>query len=197
MAVESRVVPPGAYRLTVTVANSDPSPNGDARDSDCTLPTPGQPIGAGNFPQTTVNIGPAEHNNHTYDCGFHNIPTAVELLYFRVDGVAGSQVNLAWETATEIDTFGFNLYRAAEDDFSRAQAVGFVPSAVKGSTGPGATYTFADAAPSDGTWWYWLADVDTQGFETLHGPVSAVVGADALLPYRTYLPIIIISQAMP
>jgi uncharacterized repeat protein (TIGR01451 family) len=39
-------------------------------------------------------------------------PTAVDLLYFRVDSVTGREVHLAWATATEIDNFGFNLYRA-------------------------------------------------------------------------------------
>ncbi|MCS7287479.1 MAG: hypothetical protein NZ653_10165, partial [Anaerolineae bacterium] len=41
-----------------------------------------------------------------------NIPTAVELLYFRVGGVAGWSVRLEWATAAEIGTFGFHLYRA-------------------------------------------------------------------------------------
>jgi uncharacterized repeat protein (TIGR01451 family) len=41
-----------------------------------------------------------------------DIPTAVELLYFRVGGVMGQQVRLEWATAVEIDNFGFRLYRA-------------------------------------------------------------------------------------
>jgi len=116
-----------------------------------------------------------------------NIPTAVELLYFRVGGTVGPQVRLEWATAVEINTFGFRLYRAPVADFARAEAVTFVPSEARGG---GATYVYTDTVPYDGAWWYWLADVDSQMRETLHGPVRAVVGA-AALPYRVYLPLVL------
>jgi uncharacterized repeat protein (TIGR01451 family)/fimbrial isopeptide formation D2 family protein len=116
-----------------------------------------------------------------------NIPTAVELLYFRVGGTVGPQVRLEWATAVEINTFGFRLYRAPVADFARAEAVAFVPSEARGG---GATYVYTDTVPYDGTWWYWLADVDTSGGETVHGPVRAVVGP-AALPYRFYLPLVL------
>ncbi len=116
-----------------------------------------------------------------------NIPTAVGLLYFRVGGVSGQSVRLEWATAVEVDTFGFNLYRASVNDRSRAAAIAFVPSEARGG---GATYVYTDTVPAEGLWWYWLADVDTQGRETLHGPVSAVVGT-AALPYRVFLPLVL------
>ncbi len=115
------------------------------------------------------------------------IPTAVELLYFRVGGVAGTQVRLEWATAVEIDTFGFRLYRASSADRSRAVPVAFVPSAAHGG---GAAYSYTDTVPSPGIWWYWLADVDTIGNEVFHGPVSAGVGV-AVLPYQLYLPLVL------
>ncbi len=116
-----------------------------------------------------------------------NIPTAVELLYFRVGRVSGQSVRLEWATAVEIDNFGFNLYRAPGDDFSRATTIAFVPSEARGG---GATYVYNDTAPYEAVWWYWLADVDTSGRETLHGPVSVQVGA-AALRYRVYLPLVL------
>ena len=116
-----------------------------------------------------------------------DIPTAVELLYFRVGGTVGPQVRLEWATAVEIDNFGFRLYRAPVADFARAEAVAFVPSEARGG---GATYVYTDTVPYDGTWWYWLADVDSQMQETVHGPVRAVVGTVAL-PYRVYLPLVL------
>ncbi|MGB9889026.1 MAG: hypothetical protein ACPLTQ_05075, partial [Anaerolineae bacterium] len=117
-----------------------------------------------------------------------NVPTAVELLYFRVGRIdSPSYVRLEWATAVEIDTFGFRLYRAPVADFARAEAVAFVPSEARGG---GATYEYTDTVPREGVWWYWLADVDTAGRETLHGPVSAMVGA-AALPYRVYLPVVL------
>ncbi|MCS7286928.1 MAG: hypothetical protein NZ653_07340, partial [Anaerolineae bacterium] len=116
-----------------------------------------------------------------------NIPTAVELLNFRVVRVVGRNVWLEWETAVEIDNFGFNIYRASVDAFARAERIAFVPSNARGG---GAKYVYTDTVPYDGTWWYWLADVDTSGRETLHGPVKAMVGA-MVLPYRIYLPLVL------
>jgi len=113
-------------------------------------------------------------------------PTAVELLYFRVGGVAGHEVRLEWATAVEIDNFGFNLYRALVADISRATLFAFVPSQARGG---GATYVYEDTVPADGLWWYWLADVDTSGYETFHGPVSAGVGVNAW-SHRVYLPLV-------
>jgi len=50
--------------------------------------------------------------------------------------------------------------------------------------------SITDTVIYSGTWWYWLADVDTSGGETVHGPVRAVVGT-AALPYRVYLPLVL------
>jgi uncharacterized repeat protein (TIGR01451 family)/fimbrial isopeptide formation D2 family protein len=145
---------------------------------------------------TTVNTAIVEGPYDVYDNPANeprddepitNIPTAVELLYFRVGSVAGRSVRLEWATAVEIDNFGFWLYRAPVADFARAEGVDFVPSEARGG---GATYVYNDTVPYDGVWWYWLADVDTQGRETLHGPVSARVGI-AALPYRVYLPLVL------
>jgi len=120
------------------------------------------------------------------DAQIDNVPTAVELLYFQVGEVNGHEVRLEWATAVEVDNFGFNLYRAPLPDRDRANHVAFVPSQ---SHGGGAAYTYTDTVPAGGGWWYWLADVDTSGQETFHGPVSAGVGA-AAWPHRLYLPIV-------
>lgn len=111
-------------------------------------------------------------------------PTAVELLYFMVSW-NGQTVVLNWATAAEIDNYGFNLYRAPVDDFSLAQRIHFEPSAIQGGAGSGATYRYPDMPPVQGTWWYWLADVDTQGAETVYAPSIAIA-----LQFRTqiYLP---------
>ena len=130
-----------------------------------------------------------DNTNLSVDFGLVLDPTAVELLYFRVDGVDGERVQLAWATAVEIDNFGFNLYRAATNDFGHAVKIHFEPSAVKGS-GPGAWYAYADTVPHDGAWWYWLADLDTLGRETIHSPIRAQVGVDSGLPFRLFMPVV-------
>ncbi len=114
-----------------------------------------------------------------------NVPTAIELLYFRAGDVGGRQVRLEWATAVEIDNFGFNLYRAVGQAFQPIK-VDFVPSLAHGG---GATYVYIDTTPTAGPSWYWLADVDTSGRETFHGPVSTVVEATTQL-HRIYLPLV-------
>jgi hypothetical protein len=110
-------------------------------------------------------------------------PTAVELLYFRANRLSGQQVQLEWATALEVDNFGFNLYRANVNDQKQANLIHFTPSFDKGGSS-GATYTYIDTVPEQGTWWYWLADVDMQGHETLHTLVIAAVQ----YPYQIFLP---------
>ncbi|MBN1920142.1 MAG: hypothetical protein JW892_02765 [Anaerolineae bacterium] len=102
-------------------------------------------------------------------------PTAVVLVYFT--GVpTGAGVRLTWETATELNTLGFNLYRAEALGAPRVRINGvLIPSQAPGGVF-GATYTFVDAAVTpDATYFYWLEEVDTQGVTTLYGPVSVLV----------------------
>ena len=112
-------------------------------------------------------------------------PTAVELLYFQAGQPSGRQVNLEWTTALEVDNFGFNLYRANANDLGHASLIHFEPATTQGS-GSGATYVYTDTAPYAGTWWYWLADVDTHGHETLHPPINTTVQ----FINRVYLPFV-------
>ncbi len=113
------------------------------------------------------------------------VPLAVELLYFVVSR-DGQAVVLDWATAEEVDNYGFNLYRAAVDDFTQAALIHFAPSAIQGGTGAGATYRYRDTLPAEGAWWYWLVDVDTHGIETIHNP--SVVIAERLR-FQVYLPL--------
>lgn len=124
-----------------------------------------------------------ESNAITLVC---NTPTAVELLSFTATQ-SGHNVALDWATAQEVDNYGFNLYRAAVDDFSQAVLIHFEPSSIAGGTGSGATYRYVDTPPGPGTWRYWLADVDTHGAETRH---AQSVGIVMPLFFPIYLPMI-------
>jgi hypothetical protein len=128
-------------------------------------------------------------NRPTDTVPIYNTPTAVELLYFHVDGVNGKQVRLAWATAVEIDNYGFNLYRADTNDPARAKLIHFEPAVMRGPR-PGATYLYVDTVPSEGAWWYWLADVDTRGNETRSAQATASVGVNLALPYKVYLSVL-------
>jgi hypothetical protein len=122
-------------------------------------------------------IGPASGETVGLNAGYWAIASgaslAVTLANFTAEGQAG-QVLVSWETVSEIDNAGFNLYRS--DSAAGLQTLlGYTPSQAPGST-QGAAYSYVDAAVEAGqTYWYWLEDVDLAGATTLHGPVSATV----------------------
>ncbi len=96
-------------------------------------------------------------------------PTAVTLIYFRAQVQAdGHTVRITWATGTEIDNYGFNVYRAASNDFSQASLVAFVPSQLTTGQSGGASYQVTDTPDDGATWYYWLEDVDTYGVKVLH-----------------------------
>lgn len=165
-----------------TASGSDINDN----DSISTTNPVGSPVGI--WPVIDLTVGGAGQNNHTYDFGFSTIPAAVELTYFDIQNVNGTEVTLGWATASEVDNFGFTLYRAPTNNFALATNIHFEPSANPGGTGGGATYTYIDTVPQTGEWWYWLVDVDTQGHATTHGPVSTVAAWVATT--KLYFPII-------
>lgn len=112
-------------------------------------------------------------------------PTAVELVYFLAQPSFGG-ILLEWETATEIDNLGFNLFRAdsPQGDKVRVNDI-LIPSQSPGAP-IGAVYQFVDRAVEPGhSYYYWLEDVDIYGQATRHGPVSAMFNS-----YQYYLPLI-------
>jgi hypothetical protein len=106
---------------------------------------------------------------------------AVDLVSFTAVG-GESSVSVAWETASESSTVGFNLYRAeGTADGAQVKLNGeIIPAQAMGSA-MGATYAFSDNAVAQGvTYYYWLEDVDAAGVATPHGPVSAsLIAAEA------------------
>ncbi|MBN1138557.1 MAG: hypothetical protein JXM73_18350 [Anaerolineae bacterium] len=102
-----------------------------------------------------------------------SIPDAVRLVSFTATPLVGA-IRLDWETATEIDNLGFNLYRATSPDDEPVRLNDtLIPSQAPGSP-VGARYTWLDRVMRSGvTYYYWLEDVDIYGFTTLHGPVNA------------------------
>ncbi|HRI57271.1 MAG TPA: hypothetical protein PK170_09260, partial [Anaerolineae bacterium] len=103
-------------------------------------------------------------------------PLAVTLAGFEAQQ-QGDAVQVSWETVSELDNLGFNLYRGVSPDgWERQLNDALIPSQAPGSSG-GYSYTWEDRAGlvSGQTYYLWLEDVDLNGATTLHGPVSVEV----------------------
>jgi len=101
-------------------------------------------------------------------------PTAVELLSFEATA-AHKTVILTWETASEIDNLGFNLYRATAVDGVRVKInAELIPTEVYPGSPFGAVYTYTDTGlKPKANYFYWLEDVDIYGTTQLSGPIEA------------------------
>jgi hypothetical protein len=132
------------------------------------------------------------YNGEVEDYRWPTTPTAVTLLNFSASP-DGAAIRLDWETATEVDTLGFNLYRAESLDGPRTQLnTDLIPSLVLPGSPVGAVYTWLDETATPGmTYYYWLEDVDLYGATAQHGPAMAQVQTVPLeMPHRLFLPII-------
>lgn len=99
-------------------------------------------------------------------------PLCVELLSFSARGFV-TDVLLTWETASEVDSAGFHLWRGGEEQGDYVRITDGLIRA-RGSPDEGAAYDFRDAGLEPGrTWYYKLEDVDLAGRSAFHGPVPA------------------------
>ena len=105
-----------------------------------------------------------------FDSDLSASPTAIELVSFTASTNDNGTVNLIWETATEVDNAGFNIYRAKSKD-GRYKKINDELIGAKGDAVAGATYNFMDT-PGRGTFYYKLEDVDYSGATTMHGPIK-------------------------
>jgi len=135
-----------------------------------------------------VTFGSKEENSNADAPYLDVLPesTLVDLVSFTAEPT-GNSITLRWETGDEIDNAGFNLYRATSESGQRTQINDQLIAAA--GNGAGAEYTYIDERP-EGTYYYWLEDVDTAGNVTLHGPVRVRLGDAAANGQRLFLPII-------
>lgn len=148
-------LPPGTYSVGFTnippgSSFTTPNTGGDASDSDA------DPV-TGRTGQYTLVAG---QTDLTVDAGLVGVPTAVTLIAFEVSAPEGGRVQVRWETAEEIDTVAFRLYRSPTERFADAVRVHETAA-----TGGGSTYTFVDTVVGDGPYTYWLFSVNSQGVE--------------------------------
>ena len=96
--------------------------------------------------------------------------TAVKLSSFTARG-DGSAVNVEWQTKTEVDNLGFNIYRSTERDGTYTKLNSSLISGLVSSV-KGRSYNFTDSQVTKGKLYYYkLEDIDLKGKKTVHGPV--------------------------
>ncbi len=102
---------------------------------------------------------------------------AISLVSFTAEAGDDSNVTLRWETATEVDNAGFNLYRAETKD-GAYKKINDILIPAQGNATSGAGYSFVDTPPAKGTYYYKLEDVDYKGVSAMHGPEKVRVRSD-------------------
>jgi hypothetical protein len=121
---------------------------------------------------TTQAVIAGAHVTHQ-DFGYNdNPPTAVTLSFFDA-GWQDGKVVVAWETAMEIDTFGFNLWRSTSPNgtYERVNAA-VIPAASLGGVW-GGSYSFTDTDVFPGrAYYYKLEELEVGGRRNWYGPVS-------------------------
>jgi hypothetical protein len=120
-------------------------------------------------------IGPSSDKSVELGAGYWygaQGPTAVTLAAFTA-AWNGDDVVVAWETAMEIDTVGFNVWRSETRDggYMRVNDT-LIPSTSPGSVwGSAYSYVDSDVIP-DTTYYYKLEELEVGGGRNWYGPVS-------------------------
>lgn len=125
-------------------------------------------------PVMLILSGPGGDFCETANFGFKRMPvgpTSAEVRSFTAT-TTGHDVILRWETITEIDNLGFNIWRSLQpaSGYERVNRR-LIPSQAIGTHG--ASYEHVDRGVPAGFWYYKLETISTAGrTEGWHGPIS-------------------------
>ena len=119
--------------------------------------TDGDTDGTNDF-DTDLTAGWDGHPNNYWDGFGVAAPLPIDLTLFYANQ-KGSQISIAWETATETNNEFFTIERSVEG--SRFEAIGKVEGA--GNSTTALRYEFADKTPMRGTNYYRLTQTDYDG----------------------------------
>ena len=117
------------------------------------------------------------------------MPTAVTLAAFSA-APQQAAILVTWETASELDTLGYNLYRSlsATGPWTRLNTT-LIPSQYPGQV-TGGIYKWRDQTVAPGNTYYYLLEVlDIHDGSLEHGPISVTLQSEP--KYRLYLPFVL------
>lgn len=100
-----------------------------------------------------------------------NAALPVELTSFTA-AASGSQVNLAWTTATEVNNYGFDIERSNSN--SNFEKIGFVKG--NGNSNSTKNYSFTDKQNLSGKYNYRLKQIDNGGVSVYSKVIEASIG---------------------
>jgi len=107
-------------------------------------------------------------------------PTRIALSAFNAS-YEENNILINWETSSETDHAGFNLYRQEVDFFNENRAAKLNRSMIMGKS----PYSFVDRSAEFGpTYYYWLEDISVYGHKALHGPISGNLASALPHVYR-------------
>lgn len=134
-------------------------------------------------PSPTDGAAGGEVEDYTFSFG----ALSVSLAEFGAEAQA-EHIRVYWTTASEVETLGFNLYRATTDDFASATRINDELIPAQGTGGSqGASYDVVDRDVRTGnSYFYWLEDVETTGTTALNGPVSATATTPTAVHLSTW-----------
>lgn len=99
------------------------------------------------------------------------------LLLVLLAGGCSAPVRVTWQTETEMNTAGFNLYRGLSPDgpFDVKVNETLIPPSADPLTGQ--SYSYVDRTAQSGvTYYYQLQEVERDGRLNTHGPISVRTG---------------------
>ena len=133
-----------------------------------------------NFTYTYKDAAAMISSPARYSVFWSGIPLPVHLISFTVTKEPGNNVRLRWETASEIDSKGFNIQHST--DGLNWTGVAFVEK--EAAMNSGAIYSFAHRGVGYGTHYYRLQQLDFNGNYTLSAVQKISIANDQLI--QTY-----------
>jgi hypothetical protein len=122
----------------------------------------------------------SELNAIDVDFGYDDGILAVQLAAFEAS-CQQNQILVTWQTVSELDHLGFNLYRNTTPDALGEQLNSELIASQAPGSGQGSSYEWINDTEIGTTYYYWLEDVSLRGISTQHGPVSVTCSPTAVI----------------
>ncbi len=109
---------------------------------------------------------------------FYDGSLPVELSSFTASVTASSFVQIEWQTESECDLIGYNIYRNQSDELEEATKINLNYVSPHNSSSQN-IYSYVDSdVETETTYNYWLESVELDGHSEFFGPVSVTLTSD-------------------